>query len=416
MEGGEFGINLDTVATIDFQYDPAGSALLCWTTGGDSNDLFLLRGLPFESHLSRIYHGEFVPNWPGYDYHRSIEPSLRRIASGWGVAWTIYWENSIGWCVTAALFPALSVVDNQDSIHFAGSSSEQWQDGLLDNRGVFPHIVGEAGDTITFVGRVYDATAWQSVYPIDWGWMWGAHQSLNCEMSILALEKTHGGRWLVLAATDWWQVPARFDELSLSSGCTVLSYIDRIGNPVDIAWHPDFGFAALYASPSALELIRADTNGVQTLPAGTIMWRDSLHTFADASVAITDSGTVVVVWTEKRIDEPAARRLMLATVGWDTPLCTKPSDFIPQPSSLSLSAYPNPFNPTTTISFTLAQAGDVELEVYDVLGRHITSLINQRMTTGFHKLAWSPEGASGIYFVSLHAGRESRVQKIMYVK
>jgi hypothetical protein len=72
--------------------------------------------------------------------------------------------------------------------------------------------------------------------------------------------------------------------------------------------------------------------------------------------------------------------------------------------------YPNPFNPTTRIAFTLPIASQVELIVYDVLGRQVKTLVNEVQHAGEHFVQWNGTDSfgtsvsSGVYFVRMTAG------------
>jgi hypothetical protein len=57
--------------------------------------------------------------------------------------------------------------------------------------------------------------------------------------------------------------------------------------------------------------------------------------------------------------------------------------------------YPNPFNPSTTISFTLPVAGDVELQVFDVLGRSVATIARGALPAGYHSVIWDGLAAGG---------------------
>jgi ligand-binding sensor domain-containing protein len=72
----------------------------------------------------------------------------------------------------------------------------------------------------------------------------------------------------------------------------------------------------------------------------------------------------------------------------------------PEPSSGFALApnYPNPFNPSTRISYTVPEEGFVRLFVFDALGREIDRLVNGRMPAGTHATEWHPSVASGVYF------------------
>jgi hypothetical protein len=88
------------------------------------------------------------------------------------------------------------------------------------------------------------------------------------------------------------------------------------------------------------------------------------------------------------------------------------------PKSFALhQAYPNPFNPTTTIQFDLPEDINVLLEVYDISGRIVEELHSRTMQAGYHSITWNATMySSGIYFVKLHAGSFHHTQKLMLVK
>ena len=78
---------------------------------------------------------------------------------------------------------------------------------------------------------------------------------------------------------------------------------------------------------------------------------------------------------------------------------------------------PNPFNPNTTISFELQEAGSVQLAVYDISGREIVRLIDGFISAGKHQAVF--DGArlsSGVYFAKLTAGKSNLVKKLLLVK
>jgi subtilisin-like proprotein convertase family protein len=91
--------------------------------------------------------------------------------------------------------------------------------------------------------------------------------------------------------------------------------------------------------------------------------------------------------------------------------------FILPPSSLILSAHPNPFNPNTTITFSLPQAGDVKLAVYDVTGREVTVLSEQPYPVGEHSITFDGSALpSGLYFVHFEAGTIQKTHKVALIK
>ncbi len=79
--------------------------------------------------------------------------------------------------------------------------------------------------------------------------------------------------------------------------------------------------------------------------------------------------------------------------------------------------FPNPFNPSTTIKFSLAESGMVEMEVYNTLGERVTRLINQEMDKGNHTIEFNAGNLpSGIYFYKLVSGNFSQVKRMVLIK
>lgn len=79
--------------------------------------------------------------------------------------------------------------------------------------------------------------------------------------------------------------------------------------------------------------------------------------------------------------------------------------------------YPNPFNPNTTIKFDLPKAAFTKLTIYDVLGRVVATLVNQKMNAGSYDIAWDASSyASGTYIYKLEAGDYTSVKKMTLVK
>jgi hypothetical protein len=84
--------------------------------------------------------------------------------------------------------------------------------------------------------------------------------------------------------------------------------------------------------------------------------------------------------------------------------------------------YPNPFNPSTTLSFSLKQPGLVQLSVMDIAGRRFASLLHEVRSEGDHQVVWNGRddvgrlAASGIYFVRLESGGQVATRKIEMLK
>jgi len=134
------------------------------------------------------------------------------------------------------------------------------------------------------------------------------------------------------------------------------------------------------------------------LQLGTVLLDES-GGFAgwDAPVSLDGFGTVLLLVTPNlSVDEPG--------------------ELIPQSTHLK-KAYPNPFNPVTTINYELSAAGRVSLAIYDIHGRIVKKLADDRLTAGHHSVIWDASAnASGLYFVRLVTPGYTGTQKLMLMK
>jgi hypothetical protein len=82
-----------------------------------------------------------------------------------------------------------------------------------------------------------------------------------------------------------------------------------------------------------------------------------------------------------------------------------------------LPAYPNPFNPITNINFTVPFDCDVSVEIYNIQGRKVTSLLSGNINAGSHSLTWDAmTHTSGLYFVKMASNEFTQFQKIILLK
>ena len=80
-------------------------------------------------------------------------------------------------------------------------------------------------------------------------------------------------------------------------------------------------------------------------------------------------------------------------------------------------AYPNPFNPVTNLEYTLSQAGDVEIIVYDIMGRHVDTIYNGFQTNGVHSMSWDASNkSSGIYYIQVKSNNTIKTEKVVLMK
>ncbi len=78
---------------------------------------------------------------------------------------------------------------------------------------------------------------------------------------------------------------------------------------------------------------------------------------------------------------------------------------------------PNPFNPSTAISYSIPAQGLVTLTIYNIAGQKVETLVNKNLPAGKYTVIWNPKNlASGLYFCRLTAGSFSSSRKLMLVK
>ncbi len=88
------------------------------------------------------------------------------------------------------------------------------------------------------------------------------------------------------------------------------------------------------------------------------------------------------------------------------------------PVEFSLSQnYPNPFNPATTIKFGIPKEVKVTLKVYDILGKEVSTIVNEKLEPGYYQYEWNGVPfASGVYFYRLDAGSFVKIKKMVLIK
>jgi hypothetical protein len=97
-------------------------------------------------------------------------------------------------------------------------------------------------------------------------------------------------------------------------------------------------------------------------------------------------------------------------------------DGTPASYVLSISAHPNPFNPSTTVRYTLPSDGHVTIAVYDARGALVTTIVGEEKPAGAHAVSWNGRvdehrsASSGIYFARIEAGKERRTCKLVLLK
>jgi len=141
----------------------------------------------------------------------------------------------------------------------------------------------------------------------------------------------------------------------------------------------------------------------------------------DPAVAFGPNDQLYFIWTDFR-DPGHNGDIYCKVIEWEDAIGVEPESE-PVPLTFALHPpYPNPFNATTMITFTLPVAGEVELKVFDIQGRDMMSGSEaiptmEFYTAGVHSMQFDgSELASGIYFIRMKAGNYTGIQKLVLLK
>jgi hypothetical protein len=162
-----------------------------------------------------------------------------------------------------------------------------------------------------------------------------------------------------------------------------------------------------------------------TNSSGTESWTVDVGlatTWTDNGITLTKFGNTTAIYKVKavdNVDQESAYSNSRAVDG-DGPLW-KPVSEIPKEFALH-QAYPNPFNPSTQISFDIPSETKVLIELYDLLGQKVRTLVQTNCHPGYHRIVWDGRnntGAvvpSGVYFIVYHSAERKLTQKLVLMK
>ncbi len=150
-----------------------------------------------------------------------------------------------------------------------------------------------------------------------------------------------------------------------------------------------------------------------------------VQSYTDYEYVATDGYTHDLLWydvrayysTEGKYSDPdftaAFGRIEASTV--EDKLVASLSNELP--ANYSISNYPNPFNPATTINYQLPENGFVTLRVYDLLGKEVATLVNENKSAGYHKVTFDASKlTSGVYIYTINANNFIQSKKMLLTK
>jgi hypothetical protein len=138
--------------------------------------------------------------------------------------------------------------------------------------------------------------------------------------------------------------------------------------------------------------------------------------FGIGNATVIDS--VIIRWTNGLVQRFAniAPNQIIDAVEGQTIGVQNSGEIVPSKYSLSQN-YPNPFNPITNVKFSIVNSGTVKIIVYDIMGKEVQSLVNEKLSAGTYEIAFDGSNLnSGIYFYTLTAGDYTETKKMVLVK
>ncbi len=200
----------------------------------------------------------------------------------------------------------------------------------------------------------------------------------------------------------------------------VIPTVNPVAMPLDFATTESGEFDLVWEFPQQLDndlfsiYLRDLHNGTEI-----DMSKRNFYRFSYASPKVETSDMSAEPWAAAPLATPDIRYDDLpfeVVFVMNEPTSTGPENELPRIATLNQN-YPNPFNPTTQIGFELPERTDVRLEVYNVNGQRIVTLLNEVRAAGSHQVTFDASGlSSGVYLYRLQTGDIVQTRKMMLLK
>ena len=205
------------------------------------------------------------------------------------------------------------------------------------------------------------------------------------------------------------------DSSKIDTGSGTMEFFANVTNPTDEAINvkiikesQEVDFLTVVCFSGKCFMPTLDTVN-ETIPADTTV---ELKVNIDCTKTATGIVTVTIQNYSDETDKKS-----LAFTGTFTNDNNASTEDVEVAQSITLKAYPNPFNPTTTISFNMPTSSKASIIIYDVSGNVVTTLVNGQMNRGNHTATFNAsQYPSGIYLAKFTSGSIIKTQKLLFVK
>ncbi len=194
-------------------------------------------------------------------------------------------------------------------------------------------------------------------------------------------------------------------------------------------------FSTVLDRPEKVTLVGPASGGNMGTDSVRFVWRKAIPAVSSYQVELTGDSTIVKVvsdttitlkipamknekafaWRVKAIN--ASGSGLFSDVWAFVRLATSVAQFGSLPKDFAVNNYPNPFNPSTTFSFSLPSHSFVTLKVFNAIGREVALVVSQELSAGSYSRQWSADGLpSGMYFYRLQAGSLTETKRLLLLR
>ena len=235
-------------------------------------------------------------------------------------------------------------------------------------------------------------------------------------------------------AESGWNNTTWYMDSSYNDGYPYFSWQHPSGTPLPRMPGLRFSVAAVnfgtvHLNASKQDSVRITNTGTDTLKISSIVSTNSNFTYAMPLMEFAPSGSAYLKLTCTLQDTTKQSGFIILTsneshspdtltVTGQGTILTSIVEKTDHPISFSIGQnFPNPFNPTTRIEYTIPHASLVSLKVYDILGRNVSQLVNEVQQSGRYEVLFDGSGlSSGIYFYSIDANNFHQIRKMVLMK
>ncbi len=231
-------------------------------------------------------------------------------------------------------------------------------------------------------------------------------------------QRYHGTEWTYLDVGydgDSWTAPAVTDVEESRHYAIWVPWLEESGEYEIQIFIPE-GLDAV--TSAQYEIIVQDDEGINTKTIVVVNQNSIADEFATIATMELPSGSKSSVILRDIVENSSVGETVIYDAVKFVNTTAGASDDATLPESFTLyPPFPNPFNPFTTIRFSVETLHATSLHIYDITGQVVETLIQEQMEIGTHDIQWTPTNLpTGIYFASLSNGQKTQGQKLIFLK